>query len=79
MYDVEMPDAGQLRDFRKNSEAQPPFARHNTYIPYGRMRKEFQSGQEGEIYIEKSGNIEHLKSAIAEILKRFYPERSTNA
>lgn len=29
-----------------------------------------------EIYIEKSGNIDHLKSAVAEMLKRFYPEKT---
>jgi hypothetical protein len=29
-----------------------------------------------EVYIEKSGNIDHLKAAIRDMLQKFYPDRA---
>lgn len=37
---------------------------------------ERNSGGTPEIYIEKSGNIDRLKSAITDVLKRFYPQET---
>ncbi len=78
VYDVEMPDADSSEIFEKTQKRNPPLP----VIIHTFLTEECErnfSPDKGEIYIEKSGNIEHLKSAIAEILKRFYPERSTNA
>lgn len=75
VFDLEIPDADSSKIFEKTRGRRPPLP----VIVHTFLTEESQrdlSGNEGEIYIEKSGNIDRLKAAIADTLKRFYPNRT---
>ncbi len=73
VFDLEMPDADSSKIFEKTRNRQPPLpVVIHTFLTEESERN--HSGK-GAIYIEKSGNIGHLKAAIADMLKRFYPDR----
>ena len=78
VFDLEMPDADSSKIFEKTRKRRPPLP----VVIHTFLTEEWQrdyNQDKGEIYIEKSGNIERLKTAIADMLKRFYPDRSLDA
>jgi len=77
VFDLEMPDVDSSKIFEKTQERRPPLpVIVHTFLTEESERK--NSGM-GEIYIEKSGNIDHLKAAVADMLKKFYPDRLLHA
>jgi CheY-like chemotaxis protein len=73
LFDLEMPDADGQKIFETTQKRNPPLpVIIHTFLTEerGRMSPDRISG---ETFIERSGNIEHLKSAIADMLTRFYP------
>ena len=78
VFDLEMPDADSSRIFERIQERRPPLPVVIHTFLTEESERDF-SLNKGEIYIEKSGNIEYLKTAIADMLNRFYPERSIDA
>ncbi len=74
VLDLEIPDTDGSRILEKTQRRQPPLpVIIHTFLT---EESERENLNKGEIYIEKSGNIDHLKAAIAEMLRTFYPERS---
>ena len=74
VFDLEMPDADSSKIFEKTQNRRPPLpVIIHTFLTEESERD--SSLDKGEIYIEKSGNIDHLKAAIADMLKKFYPDR----
>ena len=78
VFDLEMPDADSSKIFERTQKRQPPLPVVIHTFLTEESERDF-SLNKGEIYIEKSGNIEYLKTAIADMLNRFYPERSIDA
>jgi DNA-binding response OmpR family regulator len=73
VFDLEIPGADSSQIFEKSQKRRPPLpVIVHTFLTEEAERN--NSGK-GEIYIEKSGNIDHLKAAIADMLNRFYPDR----
>ncbi|MFZ2446616.1 MAG: response regulator [Syntrophobacteraceae bacterium] len=72
ILDLEIPDMDGTKVLEKTRKRNPPLP----VIVHTFLTEESERDGQGqtEIYIEKSGNIDHLKSAITEILGRFYPE-----
>jgi DNA-binding response OmpR family regulator len=78
VFDLEMPDADCSKIFEKTQKRRPPLpVVIHTFLTEESERN--FSLNKGEIYIEKSGNVDHLKTAIADMLKRFYPDRPPDA
>ena len=78
VFDLEMPDADSSKIFERTQKRQPPLpVVIHTFLTEESERN--FSLNKGEIYIEKSGNIDHLKTAIADMLKRFYPDQPLDA
>jgi DNA-binding response OmpR family regulator len=74
VFDLEMPDTESSRILETTQTRQPPLpVIIHTFLTEESAR---ESVGTTEIYIEKSGNIDHLKSAIKDILEKFYPERA---
>jgi len=69
-----MPNADSSKIFEKTQKRRPPLPVVIHTFLTAESERDF-SLNEGEIYIEKSGNIDHLKTAIADMLRRFYPDR----
>jgi DNA-binding response OmpR family regulator len=78
VYDLEMPDADSSKIFEKTQKRRPPLPVVIHTFLTEESERDF-SLNKGEVYIEKSGNIDHLKAAIADMLKRFYPDQPLNA
>ena len=78
VFDLETPDADSSKIFEKTQNRRPPLPVVIHTFLTEESERDF-SLNKGEIYIEKSGNIEYLKTAIADMLNRFYPERSIDA
>lgn len=73
VFDIEMPDADSSRIFERTQKRRPPLpVIVHTFLT---EESERASCSKGEIYIEKSGNIDHLKAAVADMLKKCYPDR----
>ena len=71
VFDLEMPDTDSSKIFEKTQNRRPPLpVIVHTFLTEESERD--SSIDKGEVYIEKSGNIDHLKAAIADTLKRFY-------
>jgi DNA-binding response OmpR family regulator len=71
VFDLEMPNADTSGIFEKARSRQPPLP----IVVHTFLTEEHErdSGCDtGDIFIEKSGNIDHLKAAIADTLERFY-------
>ena len=77
VFDLEMPDADSSKIFEKTQKRRPPLP----VIVHTFLTEESERNNSGdaETYIEKSGNIDHLKRAVAEILNRSYPDRRGKA
>lgn len=77
VFDLEMPDADSSKIFEKTRKRRPPLP----VIVHTFLTEESERNNLGnsEIYIEKSGNVGHLKAAIADMLNRFYPNRPLDA
>jgi len=74
VFDLEMPDTDSSKIFEKAQNRQPPLpVIVHTFLTEEAERD--SSLNKGEVYIEKSGNIDHLKAAIADMLKEFYLDR----
>jgi DNA-binding response OmpR family regulator len=72
VLDLEMPDIDNAKIFEKTQTRQPPLP----VIVHTFLTEESErdpSLNKEEIYIEKSGNIDHLKTAIADRLKNSLP------
>jgi DNA-binding response OmpR family regulator len=78
VFDLETPDADSSKIFEKSQNRRPPLPVVIHTFLTEESERDF-SLHKGEIYIEKSGNIEHLKTAIADMLNRFYPDQPPNA
>ncbi len=77
VFDLEMPNTDSSKLFEKTQNRQPPLpVVIHTFLTEESERD--ASLQEAATYIEKSGNINHLKAAIADMLKNFYPDRTVN-
>jgi len=77
IFDIEMPGADSIRIFEKTQNRKPPLP----VVVHTFLTEESQraySGK-GEVYIQKSGNIEYLKSAVADMLNKFYPDHPLHA
>lgn len=74
VLDLEIPDTDSSKILERTRMRRPPLP----VIIHTFLTEESERDAQGgtQIYIEKSGNIDHLKSAIAEVLNRFYPERA---
>jgi DNA-binding response OmpR family regulator len=74
ILDLEIPDADSSEILEKAQTRLPPVpVIIHTFLTEEAERDRLS---ETEIYIEKSGNIDHLKSAVADILQRFNPDPS---
>ena len=72
VFDLEMPDTDNAKVFEKAQNRQVPLpVIVHTFLTEESERD--SSLNKEEMYIEKSGNIDHLKAAIAEMLKTFLP------
>ena len=78
VFDLEMPNADSSKIFEKTQKRRPPLPVVIHTFLTEESERDFSLNR-GEIYIEKSGNIDHLKTAIADMLKKFYPDRPPNA
>ena len=74
VFDLEMPDADSSKIFEKIQKRRIPLPVVIHTFLTEESERDF-SLNKGEIYIEKSGNVDILKTAIADMLKRFYPDR----
>ena len=73
ILDLEIPEMDSAGIFEKTQSHNPPIpVIVHTFLTEEAERDTLSST---EIYIEKSGNIDYLKAAVADMLKRFYPER----
>jgi DNA-binding response OmpR family regulator len=77
VFDLEMPDADSSKIFEKIQKRKPPLPVVIHTFLTEESERDF-SLNKGEIYIEKSGNIDLLKTAIADMLKIFYPDQPIN-
>ncbi len=78
VFDLEMPDADSSKIFEKAQKRRPPLpVVIHTFLTEESERD--SSLNKGEIYIEKSGNIDHLKTVIADMLKKFYLDQPLDA
>lgn len=78
VLDLEMRDADSSKIFEKSQKRSPPLP----VIIHTFLTEESErdlSVNKGNIYIEKSGNIDYLKAAVADMLKKFYPDQPLNA
>ncbi|MGA2403362.1 MAG: response regulator [Syntrophobacteraceae bacterium] len=78
VLDLEMPDADSSKIFEKTQKRRPPLP----VIIHTFLTEESERDvnlNKGNIYIEKSGNIDYLKAAVADMLKKFYPDQPLNA
>jgi len=72
VFDVEMPDTDNAKVFEKTQNRQPPLpVIVHTFLTEESERD--SSLTKEDIYIEKSGNIDYLKTAIADMLKTSLP------
>lgn len=72
VYDMEIPDADSSVIFEKAQKRTPPLpVVVHTFLT---DESERSNSTGPEVYIEKSGNIDHLKAAIADMLVKFYPD-----
>ena len=78
VFDLEMPDVDSSKIFEKTQNRRPPLPVVIHTFLTEESERDF-SLNNGEIYIEKSGNIEHLKAGIADMLNRFYPDQPLDA
>ncbi|MFZ0931120.1 MAG: response regulator [Syntrophobacteraceae bacterium] len=78
VFDLETPGADSSKIFEKTQNRRPPLPVVIHTFLTEESERDF-SLNKGEIYIEKSGNIEHLKTAIADMLNRFYPDQPLDA
>jgi len=73
VFDLEMPGADSSKILEITQKRNPPLpVVIHTFLTEERERR-LISQKGGEIYIERSGNIDHLKTAIADMLLRYYP------
>jgi DNA-binding response OmpR family regulator len=73
VFDLEMPDADSSNIFEKIQKRRVPLPVVIHTFLTEESERDF-SLNKGEICIEKSGNIDLLKTAIADMLRRFYPD-----
>lgn len=73
VFDLETPDADSSKIFEKTQNRRPPLPVVIHTFLTEESERDF-SLNKGEICIEKSGNIDLLKTAIADMLRRFYPD-----
>ena len=78
VLDLEMPDIDSSKIFEKIQKRGLPLPVVIHTFLTEESERDF-SLNKGEICIEKSGNIDILKTAIADMLKRFYPDQPLNA
>jgi CheY-like chemotaxis protein len=71
VLDVEIPDIQGSAVLEKAQSRNPPLP----VIVHTFLVAEGERTSDGDVYMMKSGNIDYLKSAIADTLARFYPER----
>lgn len=75
VLDLEIPDADSSEILEKAQTRNPPIpVIIHTFLT---EESERDLQKESEIYIEKSGNVDQLKAAVAELLQRFHPEPSS--
>ena len=77
VFDLEMPNADSTKIFQSTQERRPPLPVVVHTFLTEECERQWRPDKR-EIYIEKSGNIDRLKEAIADTLKRFYPDRVAN-
>ncbi|MHC1727146.1 MAG: response regulator [Syntrophobacteraceae bacterium] len=74
VLDLEIPDSDSSKILEMTQTRQPPLpVIIHTFLT---EESERDNLTETRLYIEKSGNIDHLKTAIHEMLQKFYPDRS---
>ncbi len=78
VFDLEMPDADSSKIFEKIQKRRIPLPVVIHTFLTEESERDF-SLNKGEIYIEKSGNIDHLKTVIADMLKKFYLDQPLDA
>jgi len=72
ILDLEIPDADNSEILERAQNLNPPLpVVIHTFLT---EEAERDSQSETKIYIEKSGNVDHLKSAVADMLRRLNPE-----
>lgn len=72
ILDLEIPDADNSKILERAQTRNPPLpVVIHTFLT---EETERDSQSETNVYIEKSGNVDHLKSAVADMLHRFNPE-----
>lgn len=71
ILDLEIPDADSSEILEKAQTRNPPLPVVIHTFLTEECERDKQS--ETEVYIEKSGNIDHLKTAVADMLNRFNP------
>ncbi len=73
VLDLEIPYTDSFAILQKVQTRRPPLpVVIHTFLTEESERDKLS---ETEIYIEKSGNLDHLRAAINDMLKKFYPER----
>lgn len=73
ILDLEIPDSDSSKILEMTQTRNPPLpVVIHTFLTEESERDDLSRAW---LYIEKSGNIDHLKSAVGEMLRRFYPER----
>lgn len=73
VIDLEAPEIDGSKILEMSQTRRPPLpVIIHTFLTEESVRDRVQ---ETESYIEKSGNLDHLRSAIEEMLKKFYPDR----
>jgi DNA-binding response OmpR family regulator len=77
VFDIEMSGADSSKIFEETQKrAHPLPVIVHTFLTEESERAGFGRG---ELYIEKSGNIDYLKAAVVDMLKKFYPESPLDA
>jgi CheY-like chemotaxis protein len=72
IMDLEIPDADSAEIFEKTQRRTPPLpVIVHTFLT---EESERDNLDKENIYLEKSRNIDYLKAAIVDMLKRFYPD-----
>jgi len=74
VFDLEIPNIDSSMIFEKTQKRLPPLPVVIHTFLTEEAERNWDSKNSG-IYIEKSGNVEHLKAAIADALEKFYPDR----
>ncbi len=73
ILDLEIPDTDSFTILQKVQTRRPPLpVVIHTFLTEESERDKLS---ETAIYIEKSGNLDHLRAAINDMLQKFYPER----